>query len=444
MPFGQDDTWCYFKPATAYPVGQPYGVTVWSAQRLASNTTTASSLGTVLTTTSFSISSYNTGLSTLSTTSSSTFAVTSSSTSTSSAPPVSTSACIGDGRTYTDPDGMVYLVGCGSTNDADGTWQGLMYSNLQDCVTFCSNYASCGGVTWLPASMCYYRVGGPQHFSSSDRTGAIALIKREYGTSVMHYTTTTTTSSTSLPFSSSSPMSSTTSQGSTSITSTTSWSSPGPSGPASFACPAQSGQTVVDPAGASYILGCAQDSTNGVYAVVATNYGFNDCFQNCSLNAVPAADGSGYCTAFTYAGGTNGVGYGVCLYKAGTPEAFTNSNANLVAAIKASVYAYPTTTTTTASRPTSSPSALGQETMTVTVTSIISSDNSFTTTLSGPENTVTQTSYSDREWTVTEWTSYPVSTTIISTVTATFTPTTGRRVITKTAYLYDPTDTPDS
>lgn len=99
-----------------------------------------------------------------------------------------------------------------------------------------------------------------------------------------------------------------------------------------LACPASNGQTYTDSLGVQYIIACVADTNNGgAYANPAAVHSFDDCFYYCSTNY--QSPGSN-CTTFTYWGGINGVGPGLCFLKTFSPEGFISSDNTHVAAVR--------------------------------------------------------------------------------------------------------------
>ncbi|KAK0949000.1 hypothetical protein LTR91_026807, partial [Friedmanniomyces endolithicus] len=112
----------------------------------------------------------------------------------------------------------------------------------------------------------------------------------------------------------------------TSTTSSSSTSFSVPPAP-TYACPANNGQTVTDLSTVQYSLGCGEDTTMGAYGSSHVQNSFDECFALC--------DNFPGCMAFTYEGGNNGVGAGVCFFK-NQPASLISGNAGLVGAIRLS------------------------------------------------------------------------------------------------------------
>ncbi|KAK0948997.1 hypothetical protein LTR91_026809, partial [Friedmanniomyces endolithicus] len=112
----------------------------------------------------------------------------------------------------------------------------------------------------------------------------------------------------------------------TSTTSSSSTSFSVPPAP-TYACPANNGQTVTDLSSVQYSLGCGEDTTMGAYGSSHVQNSFDECFALC--------DNFPGCMAFTYEGGNNGVGSGVCFFK-NQPATLISGNAGLVGAIRLS------------------------------------------------------------------------------------------------------------
>ncbi|KAK5125185.1 hypothetical protein LTR85_000861 [Meristemomyces frigidus] len=94
-----------------------------------------------------------------------------------------------------------------------------------------------------------------------------------------------------------------------------------------FACPANNGAIVTDMSGAQYTIGCGEDTSVDSTSSAAVSNGFNDCFALCDTEAG--------CTAFTYSGGANGIGGGICYFKDGS-STFTSGTSYQVGAIMGS------------------------------------------------------------------------------------------------------------
>ncbi|KAH0139151.1 hypothetical protein KCU67_g15258, partial [Aureobasidium melanogenum] len=193
--------------------------------------------------------------------------VSSSTTSTSLAPLVSSanySCPANDQQRVVDVNGYVYTLGCGN----DTTGGGTLYSGASDfngCFSICDGVVGCTGFTWYGNCYIKQNVANMAFVSQSGRVGAIRAIT---ATATAIYATTTTSSS------SSSTLYPTASQ-------------------ASYSCPANNYQNVVDAYGAVYLLGCGNDTMGGG-TLTGNPSSFNDCFGYC--------DGTVGCDGWTYNG----------------------------------------------------------------------------------------------------------------------------------------------
>jgi hypothetical protein len=99
-----------------------------------------------------------------------------------------------------------------------------------------------------------------------------------------------------------------------------------------YACPANNGQTVVDQAGNSYVLGCGCNTNHGPYAQRPANT-FNDCFQMCDDEA-GVNPGNASCTGFVFFNGA-------CQLREKDDQDFSGEGYDpaLVAAIRLEAYA---------------------------------------------------------------------------------------------------------
>ncbi|KAK4960559.1 hypothetical protein LTR10_003455 [Elasticomyces elasticus] len=177
---------------------------------------------------------------------------------------------------------------CGANN---GYWS-CPGSGFGDC---CSSYGYCGSTDVYCGSGCQTTFGKCSPSNSSSSVSAPAV----------------------------SPMPSMSASSTTSSASTSFSVPPAPT----FACPANNGQTVTDLSGVQYSIGCGEDTTIGAYGSSRVQDSFNECFALC--------DNFPGCVAWTYTGGDNGVGAGVCFFK-NQPAVFTNGTATQVGAIRMS------------------------------------------------------------------------------------------------------------
>ena len=260
-----------------------------------------------------------------------------------------------NGETFTDSYGIAWIIGCG-IDTTGGSYTGVGVADSWDeCFAQCANNylnptvgnpgdsTNCTAFTYVGADgghgggTCYVKNYNSESFTNSNTgTGFCAAIRvQNYvaGSYAPTYTgaaagagapaaTTTTTTTTSLPSSSSSS-----SSGSVPTS---------PQGASGISCPASDGQTVTDPYGIQYTIGCGHDTGGGnynVYTAPNENFDFTDCFYY-SHNS-QTMDGR-FCSNVVYSGGPNGVGYGQCFVKDGTGSTFTSSDNNHVAMIRVS------------------------------------------------------------------------------------------------------------
>ncbi|KAK5729630.1 hypothetical protein LTR17_011817 [Elasticomyces elasticus] len=177
---------------------------------------------------------------------------------------------------------------CGANN---GYWS-CPGSGFGDC---CSSYGYCGSTDVYCGSGCQTTFGKCSPSNSSSSVSAPAV------SSMPSMSASSTTSSASTSFS----------------------VPPAPT----FACPANNGQTVTDLSGVQYAIGCGEDTSIGAYGSSRVQDSFNECFALC--------DNFPGCVAWTYTGGDNGVGAGVCFFK-NQLAVFTDGTAVQVAAIRMS------------------------------------------------------------------------------------------------------------
>lgn len=208
------------------------------------------------------------------------------------APQTSTSNAQPSSTNIVSPNGV-----CGASSE-----YGCAGSEFGDC---CSQYGYCGsddgfcgagcqsnfGTCWMPSMSS----AGPQSTSQGAPGGYSSPGSNPISSATM-----------AMPMSSASATSST--------------ASPYPT----FVCPDDDGQVVTDLNGRQYTLGCGRDTTIGAYSSTYVQTSFDECFGLC--------DAEDDCTAFTYSGGQNGDGAGICYFKNENSE-FVNSGDRLVGAI---------------------------------------------------------------------------------------------------------------
>ena len=253
-----------------------------------------------------------------------------------------------NGAQLTDANGNSYTIQCDSDTTQGGyASQAFPSGDFTQCMPACDSNDACAGWSWLP-----YQLGGGicffKHAPVSFTAGTSGMVA---GILVSSSSSTTSSSSTI----STTRVASTASSATLSSSSTVST----PSGIAS--CPGSNGQTVTDLSGIQYQIGCGNDTTGGNYNTYVADNGLNDCFAFCDNSQ--ALDGTD-CTAWTYWGGPDGVGFGQCYLKSSDGEGFTASDNSHVGAIRvtpptASISSAPAGSgaTSSVSGSTSSPSA---------------------------------------------------------------------------------------
>ncbi|KAF2721745.1 hypothetical protein K431DRAFT_312364, partial [Polychaeton citri CBS 116435] len=85
-------------------------------------------------------------------------------------------------------------------------------------------------------------------------------------------------------------------------------------------CPHDDGLVLNGTAGFTYEIGCGADTLFGNFQQVKVNGRFAQCFEYC--DTLKTSQSLGHCTAFTYQGGENGDGPGICFFKAFAGERF--------------------------------------------------------------------------------------------------------------------------
>ncbi|KAF7191331.1 hypothetical protein HII31_07354 [Pseudocercospora fuligena] len=193
-------------------------------------------------------------------------------------------SCANNDRTViTDSNGVQYIMRCGSDTTLASTIQSSTQQGFNDCFSQCSgnclgtSCAPCAGFTFsgsqnsngTGAGTCYYKQpasSGYNGFSGDGNWAVVGAIKMQYY----------------------------------------------PPMPPAFQCPAQDLNVVTDPNfGYQYVLGCGRETFGGSAGnPLGVADSFNDCFLLCAT-----FPGPGNCTAFTYSGGVNGVGSGMCYFK---------------------------------------------------------------------------------------------------------------------------------
>ncbi|THY03562.1 hypothetical protein D6D03_04286 [Aureobasidium pullulans] len=171
-------------------------------------------------------------------------------------------------------------------------------STFQQCFATCDGRPDCTSFTFH-ANQCYIkRVNGPYISSGGDYIQASQNPVRGNlvtvtGATTTRTTTTTTTTSSSATISNTGVPSVVSSSGSSLTGSSTTSAATGIVSQASYSCPANDRQQVVDSNGLIYTIGCNSDSTGGG-TLTGSARSFNDCFGYCDQTAG--------CNGFTYNG----------------------------------------------------------------------------------------------------------------------------------------------
>ncbi|KAI4717469.1 hypothetical protein E4T48_06328 [Aureobasidium sp. EXF-10727] len=124
--------------------------------------------------------------------------------------------------------------------------------------------------------------------------------------------------------------------------------------------------SATDAAGNIYTIYYSSDSTTGAYSNAQASSSYKDCMTAC--------DADSKCNAFTYVGGTNGVGSGTCWLKAslGSPSSSGNNVISGTRSGKAVSSSSSSTVSTTSSSTSSSASSTSKASTTTSATSISS------------------------------------------------------------------------
>lgn len=119
------------------------------------------------------------------------------------------------------------------------------------------------------------------------------------------------------------------------------------------------GQNVTDQYGNNFAIGCGLDTVTGSYAQGSASTSWDDCFTVCANGT----SGGRSCNSFTYVGGVNGTGSGICYLKSpsynGVNDSFANGANNDVAAIMLRYYNFAGNTNGTSSTTTSAATSTG-------------------------------------------------------------------------------------
>ncbi|KAF2172571.1 hypothetical protein M409DRAFT_50245 [Zasmidium cellare ATCC 36951] len=241
--------------------------------------------------------------------------------------------CPRDHRTVvTDANGEQYMIGCGDDTYPASNRNFQAANSFNDCFATCSaSPTTCGAFTYVGGrngvggGVCYLKPAQyPSYWQGNTDTAFVGAINMRY------YRGATGTTSAVVPQD-------------------------------SVSCPAQNGKVIRDLSGVEYVVGCAQDTTDGSFASQQVNGGFDDCFNYCSNNVL------GTCYYFTFVGTinayeallrgtTDGTGAGTCYLKNKSRGSFAGSNNNFVGAVQLARYngaaiTWPTTTTTPSPTP---------------------------------------------------------------------------------------------
>ncbi|THY78977.1 hypothetical protein D6C86_01961 [Aureobasidium pullulans] len=297
--------------------------------------------------------------------------------------------------------GFGYTIGCGNDTTGGGSNAGTQ-PDFNGCFALCDNRAGCVSFSYTTGTrLCYLKLNvnnvrftvasnannvaairdtiSPGSSSSSSAAGAAASSSSSVAGAAPSSSSLTSALQQSSTSSSVVPLSSSTFSSSSSSTlpsviavstsssvsrslagSSTSSAATGLVSQASYSCPANERQRVIDNYGAEYTIGCSSDTTGGG-TLTGNPSSFNDCFQYC--DATPG------CNGFTYSGN--------CYLKLNFPniafEPATDGRVGAIRAVQATGFATTTTTTTSAS---SSRAASPLSSSSSSVASVISSSAS--------------------------------------------------------------------
>ncbi|THX87591.1 hypothetical protein D6D04_00812 [Aureobasidium pullulans] len=299
-----------------------------------------------------------------------------------------------------DTLGFGYTIGCGNDTTGGGSNAGTQ-PDFNGCFALCDNRAGCVAFSYTTGTrLCYLKLNvnnvrftvasnannvaairdtiSPGSSSSSSVAGAAASSSSSVAGAAPSSSSLTSALQQSSTSSSVVPLSSSTFSSSSSSTvpsvavstsssvsrslagSSTSSAATGLVSQASYSCPANDRQRVIDNYGAEYTIGCSSDTTGGG-TLTGNPSSFNDCFQYC--DATPG------CNGFTYSGN--------CYLKLNFPniafEPATDGRVGAIRAVQATGFATTTTTTTSAS---SSRAASPLSSSSSSIASVISSSAS--------------------------------------------------------------------
>ncbi|CAK1366815.1 hypothetical protein CB0940_10183 [Cercospora beticola] len=179
----------------------------------------------------------------------------------------------GNGTVYKDTTSdVLYVTRCGDEAlPIEAFYQLDGVGSANDCWAWCSNNTACTGWTFRDAGTCYYKGvavdGSPPVFAARNNPRLTSAIKlASYAPQASSYT-----------------------------------------------CPFPQDRTVVNDAntGLPYVMRCGYDTYGTSYATNNATSSFNDCFAQCTSDS--------RCTTFTFTGGNNAVGPGVCVLKSSNP-----------------------------------------------------------------------------------------------------------------------------
>jgi hypothetical protein len=192
-------------------------------------------------------------------------------------------------QTVIDPNGVGYLIGCGS----DSSYNGIVGGHPPDfngCMIMCDQAAGCGGWTWVNTQTCYLKI-------TDASTLTFVPASADYVSGIRNG-----------------------SAGGSSSTPSTTSAAAGASNTA-YSCPSVNNQTVPDPNGVEYHIDCDSDTSYG-----GTPGGASPDFNGC----MPMCDNTSGCGGWTWT--TNGNCY-LKITDASTLT-FVPAAAGIVAGIK--------------------------------------------------------------------------------------------------------------
>ncbi|KAK4635723.1 hypothetical protein CLAFUW4_01625 [Fulvia fulva] len=334
------------------------------------------------------------------------------------------SEAIGYDQTVEDTNEILYSVRCANGRPATAentenlpTPHGVFdESTLNDCFTECTARDACIGFTYdMDANTCYLKrhldpgaTSGLETGSSDDpNVGAVKIVDSPSGTSSSSSSVTLT--STVYPTLTSTDISSSDTTSSTSSSATPTSTSLGDAETMTCSDDIMEDQTVVDDAGAEYVVRCRYGEHGGTPVDLPNGSGvineigdFHLCFPECSARVE--------CTSFTY-----NYEYRTCYLKNGdNGELATGTDGiDAIGAVRIRPpTSYPTTSASTSLSSTSSPSSTDTTASSYTITSTDSSSTDEATSIS--TTTVLDTSSSSSTTTMSISTSSTASSSSLS------------------------------